>query len=53
MEVIKSGDYQLIPIESSVVAFLCSLDWFVYGILDDSNAKIMIPNGLGIKFIND
>ena len=52
MEVLKSGDYQLIPIESSIIAFLCSVDWFAYGILDDINMKMMIPNGLGIKFEN-
>lgn len=47
MEVIKSGDYQLIPIESSIIAFLCSANWFTYGVLDHYNFKIMIPNGLG------
>jgi len=42
--------YELLPIEVSVVGFLCSLCWFTYSFLDNNNTKIMIPNGLGILF---
>jgi hypothetical protein len=50
--VIKTGDYKLIPIESSIVGLACSITWFFFGVLDDYNFKITIPNFLGkIKLI--
>lgn len=49
VRVFKTGNYQLIPIFSSIGGFACSMSWFMYGVyLWDKN--ILIPNALGLFF---
>jgi len=48
-EVFKTEKYELIPIESSIIGFLCSTCWFIYGAYGKF-VSIMVPNGLGIIF---
>ena len=45
--VCKTGNYQLIPIWSTIGAAACSGCWLMYGVYL-SDFKIIIPNGLGI-----
>ena len=45
--VFKTGNHNLIPIVSSVVGFLCSSTWTVWGFLN-TNKNVIIPNILGV-----
>lgn len=47
IQVIKTGNYNLIPIVTTIFGFLCGFCWFVFGLL--KNRYLMyIPNGLGL-----
>lgn len=47
--VIKTGNYNLIPIYSTLAGIVSSVSWMIYGIyLNDW--RIYVPNGLGIVF---
>ena len=45
--VIKTKNYQLMPIFSIIGAFLSSLCWFIYGLFD-FEINVLIPNALGL-----
>ena len=46
-QVFKTGNYNLIPIFSSIIALLNSISWLTYGIyLKDIN--VILPNGAGV-----
>ena len=45
--VIKTGDYKLIPIWSTIGAAACSACWLIYG-LYVGDIYIIVPNGLGV-----
>lgn len=46
-QVFKTGNYNLIPIYSSIIALLNSICWLTYGIyLNDIN--VILPNGAGV-----
>ena len=47
--VIKTGNYKLLPIFSSVGGFSCSACWLMYGVYQN-DINIIIPNGLGLLF---
>ena len=47
--VIRSGNYKLIPIFSTIAAFFNSICWLIYGIYQ-SDINIIIPNGMGFFF---
>ena len=47
--VIKTGNYKLIPIFSTIAAFFNSICWLMYGIYQ-SDINIIIPNGMGFFF---
>ena len=48
-KVITTKDYKLIPIFSTAGGFLCSLCWFMYGLISQ-DINLIIPNGLGLFF---
>lgn len=48
-KVITTKDYKLIPIFSTAGGFLCSLCWFMYGLISE-DINLIIPNGLGLFF---
>ena len=46
-QVFKTGNYDLIPIYSSIIALLNSICWLIYGIsLKDIN--VILPNASGV-----
>ena len=45
--VCKTGNYKLIPIFSTIGAFVCSACWMMYGIYQN-DINIIIPNALGL-----
>ena len=47
--VIKTGDYKLIPIFSTIGGLACSLCWLMYGIYQ-KDWKLYVPNALGLFF---
>ena len=47
--VIKTGNYQLIPIFSTIGALVNSCCWTIYGIYD-KDVDILVPNALGLFF---
>ena len=47
--VIKTGNYKLIPIVSTIAGFVCSACWLMYGVYQ-SDLNIIIPNALGLFF---
>ena len=47
--VFKTKDPTLIPVHTSIIGFLCSSTWFIYGLLD-FDINVLIPNVLGIIF---
>jgi hypothetical protein len=49
MEVIKTGNYNLISVLSTTIGLLCSGCWFTFG-LYTNDLKVIIPNVLGIIF---
>jgi len=49
ISVIKTKNYELIPIYSSIGGFLCSLCWLIFGFYQNDK-NIIIPNSLGILF---
>ena len=49
IKVVKTQDYKLIPIFSTVGGLACSLCWLMYGIYQ-SDWKLIVPNGLGLLF---
>lgn len=49
IRVIKTRNYELIPIYSSIGGFLCSLCWLIFGFYQN-DINIIIPNSLGILF---
>lgn len=49
ISVIKTKNYELIPIYSSIGGFLCSLSWLIFGFYQNDK-NIIIPNSLGILF---
>lgn len=47
IKVIRTGNYNLIPIVTTTFGFLCGFCWFVFGLL--KNRYLMyVPNGLGL-----
>jgi hypothetical protein len=49
IRVFKTKNKKLIPIPSTLFGFLCSANWFSFGLVVNDIA-IMIPNGLGVVF---
>jgi len=49
VKVCKTNDNSLIPLPSTIMCLIASLDWFFYGFLVLDPA-IMVPNGLGVLF---
>jgi len=49
ISVIKTKNYELIPIYSSIGGFLCSLCWLIFGFYQNDK-NIIISNSLGILF---
>ena len=47
--VITTKDYKLIPIFSTIGGFLCSLCWFMFGLIS-YDINLIIPNALGLFF---
>lgn len=47
LTVIKTNNYKLLPIASSVAAFFNSLSWFMFGLLK-GEVGIIVPNVLGM-----
>ena len=47
--VIKTQDYKLIPIFSTIGGLFCSLCWLIYGIYQ-KDWKLYVPNALGLFF---
>ena len=47
--VIKTRNYNLIPIFSTIGGFFCSLCWLMFGIYK-GDTNLIIPNGLGLFF---
>lgn len=47
--VIKTGDYNLIPIFSTIGGTLCSACWLMFGVYQ-SDKNLIIPNALGLFF---
>lgn len=48
-QVYKTGNYNLLPIVSSICGLACASSWAIYGIYQ-SNWNLIIPNVLGIAF---
>ena len=48
-QVIKTGNYNLIPIFSTIGGLACSLCWLMYGIYQ-RDWKLYVPNALGLAF---
>jgi solute carrier family 50 protein (sugar transporter) len=48
-QVIKTQNFRLIPIFSTVGGFLCSLCWLMFGIYKN-DWKLYVPNALGLVF---
>lgn len=48
-QVIKTQNYRLIPIFSTVGGFFCSLCWLLFGIYK-KDWKLYVPNALGLAF---
>ena len=49
VKVIKTQNYKLIPIFSTVGGLACSLCWLIFGIYQ-GDLNLIIPNGLGLFF---
>lgn len=49
IQVYKTGNYNLIPLVSSIIGLCCSTSWLIFG-LYISKMPIIIPNGLGVVF---
>ena len=49
IRVIKTKDYKLIPIFSTIGGLACSLCWLMYGIYQ-ADWKLYVPNALGLFF---
>ena len=49
VKVIKTEDYKLIPIFSTVGGLACSLCWLMFGIYQ-GDLNLIIPNALGLFF---
>lgn len=49
IEVFRTGNYNLIPITSTICSSLCSFTWFLFGYLVKDTTCI-IPNALGLVF---
>ena len=47
--VIKTGNYELIPIFSTIGTILCAGCWFMFGVYQ-KDLNLFIPNGLGLIF---
>ena len=47
--VFKTGNYELIPIFSTIGTLLCAGCWFMFGVYQD-DLNLYIPNGLGLIF---
>ena len=48
-KIIKTGNYHLIPIFSTIGGFACSLCWLIFGIYKEDK-NVIIPNALGLFF---
>ena len=48
-QVIKTGNFELIPIFSTIGGFACSLCWIIFGIYQNDR-NVIIPNALGLFF---
>ena len=48
-QVIKTRNYNLIPISSTLSGSLCTLAWLIFGLLI-WDIRTIIPNGLGLRF---
>ena len=46
--VIKTKNKDLLPIHSSITGIACSTCWFMYGIYDNMNPSLMVPNLIGM-----
>ena len=49
IKVFKTKNYNLIPISSTISGALCTLCWFIFGLLI-WDIRTIIPNGLGLIF---
>lgn len=49
IKVIKTGNYKLIPMFTTIISALCTLCWFLYGVITFSYPYI-IPNAIGLFF---
>ena len=47
--VIKTGNYELIPIFSTIGTLLCAGSWLMFGVYQ-RDLNLIIPNGLGLMF---
>ena len=45
--VLKTGNYSLIPITTTIVGVMCSSCWLVFGIIM-KNPNCIIPNSMGL-----
>ena len=48
LTVIKTKNKDLLPIHSSITGVVCSTCWFMYGIYDNMNPSLMVPNLIGM-----
>ena len=49
IQVIKIGDYKLIPITTTILGILCSGSWMIFGVLTNDINNI-IPGIIGVTF---
>ena len=49
IQVIKTKNYELIPISSTISGSMCTLCWLIFGLLI-WDIRTIIPNGLGLVF---
>ncbi len=50
LEMFKTGNYNIIPIHITIIGIFNASSWLIYGILNNMDWNIIIPNSLGDLF---